>query len=207
VSRQDLIDRVKDAFVTDTSLAEAVSALRQILGDEPQSPSYIQTVHRRGYRFVAPVEARGRPPGREVDPAATPDEVVSPSIGGQLLPSLAILSGLLAAIAVFQLTHRLEPAPVCRSLRHSARRRATLRQSRSGSGARARRIACRVAACGGSGCLLYVRPLDRLDAIVACRGPKMPRRRSFRQTVRGLAFRWRKAQESVAVRRSTHHHR
>ena len=53
VARQDLLDGVwKDAFVTDTSLAEAVSFLRQALGDDPQSPTYIQTVHRRGYRFL-----------------------------------------------------------------------------------------------------------------------------------------------------------
>src|SRR5262249_26586688 len=50
-------DRVwKDAFVTDTSLAEAVSFLRQALGDDPQSPRYIQTVHRRGYRFLVTPE-------------------------------------------------------------------------------------------------------------------------------------------------------
>ena len=56
VARQDLLDGVwKDAFVTDTSLAEAVSYLRQTLGDDPQSPRYIQTVHRRGYRFIAPI--------------------------------------------------------------------------------------------------------------------------------------------------------
>src|SRR6187402_1025972 len=56
VARQDLLDGVwKDAFVTDTSLAEAVSFLRQALGDDPQSPRYIQTVHRRGYRFLAPI--------------------------------------------------------------------------------------------------------------------------------------------------------
>src|SRR3954471_8639858 len=53
VPRQDLLDRVwKDAFVTDTSLAEAVSFLRSALGDDPQAPRYIQTVHRRGYRFL-----------------------------------------------------------------------------------------------------------------------------------------------------------
>ena len=56
VSRQEIIDSVwKEAFVTDTSLAEAVSFLRQALGDDPQSPTYIQTVHRRGYRFLSPV--------------------------------------------------------------------------------------------------------------------------------------------------------
>ena len=53
VPRQDLLDRVwKDAFVTDTSLAEAVSYLRSALGDDPQAPRYIQTIHRRGYRFL-----------------------------------------------------------------------------------------------------------------------------------------------------------
>src|SRR6476619_4524858 len=53
VARQDLLDGVwKDAFVTDTSLTEAVSFLRQALGDDPQAPRYIQTVHRRGYRFL-----------------------------------------------------------------------------------------------------------------------------------------------------------
>src|SRR5919108_1511692 len=54
VPRRELLERVwKDAFVTDTSLAEAISFLRQALGDDPQAPRYIQTVHRRGYRFLS----------------------------------------------------------------------------------------------------------------------------------------------------------
>jgi len=54
VSKQELIETVwKDAFVSDTSLSEAISFLRQALGDDPQQPRYIQTVHRRGYRFLA----------------------------------------------------------------------------------------------------------------------------------------------------------
>ena len=57
VTKQHLLDEVwKDAFVTDTSLSEAVSVLRQALGDDAQDPSYVQTVPRRGYRFVASVE-------------------------------------------------------------------------------------------------------------------------------------------------------
>src|SRR4051812_45734928 len=57
VPKQEIIDSVwKDAFVTDTSLSEAISVLRQALGDDPQAPHYIQTVHRRGYRFVAQVD-------------------------------------------------------------------------------------------------------------------------------------------------------
>jgi eukaryotic-like serine/threonine-protein kinase len=60
VSKQALIDAVwNGAYVTDTSLTEAVSQLRQALGDDPQQPTYIQTVHRRGYRFVALVTPSG----------------------------------------------------------------------------------------------------------------------------------------------------
>src|SRR3954466_12553889 len=74
VARQDLLDRVwKDAFVTDTSLAEAVSFLRQALGDDPQSPRYIQTVHRRGYRFLVtppPLEPVSDPGQTRVRPGS-----------------------------------------------------------------------------------------------------------------------------------------
>jgi DNA-binding winged helix-turn-helix (wHTH) protein/Tol biopolymer transport system component len=170
VARQDLIDRVwKDAFVTDTSLAEAVSALRQILGDDPQSPTYIQTVHRRGYRFVAPVEARGRravvTDQSGVDAPAR-DEVVTPSIGGQLVPwSLAVLCGLLAAAAIFRLTHRQEspPVPARFALQLDAGQRFDSRGlaiALSPDGARAAWAACRA-----DGCRIYVRPLDLLEAV------------------------------------------
>ena len=46
-----------DVAVTDNALTQAVSELRQALGDHPSKPTYIQTVARRGYRFIAPVEA------------------------------------------------------------------------------------------------------------------------------------------------------
>jgi DNA-binding winged helix-turn-helix (wHTH) protein/tetratricopeptide (TPR) repeat protein len=46
-----------DVAVTDNALTQAVSELRQALGDDPSKPTYIQTVARRGYRFIAPVES------------------------------------------------------------------------------------------------------------------------------------------------------
>jgi adenylate cyclase len=46
-----------DVAVTDNALTQAVSELRQALGDDAATPTYIQTVARRGYRFIAPVEA------------------------------------------------------------------------------------------------------------------------------------------------------
>ena len=40
----------------DDSLNHAVKKLRQALGDGSESPGYIETLPRRGYRFIAPVE-------------------------------------------------------------------------------------------------------------------------------------------------------
>jgi DNA-binding winged helix-turn-helix (wHTH) protein/tetratricopeptide (TPR) repeat protein len=45
-----------DVAVTDNALTQAVSELRQALGDDSSKPTYIQTVARRGYRFIAAVE-------------------------------------------------------------------------------------------------------------------------------------------------------
>jgi DNA-binding winged helix-turn-helix (wHTH) protein len=40
----------------DTGLNTAVRKLRSALGDESESPRYIETIPKRGYRFLAPVE-------------------------------------------------------------------------------------------------------------------------------------------------------
>src|SRR5690242_886911 len=99
VSRQELHESVwKDAYVTDTSLAEAISFLRQALGDDPQNPRFVQTVHRRGYRFLPGVILpHGEPPA-----AAPVGGRARPSIARELLPwSIAVLCGGLAAAALW----------------------------------------------------------------------------------------------------------
>ena len=45
-----------DAVVEESNLADNVSTLRQLLGDDARDPRYIRTIPRRGYRFVAEVE-------------------------------------------------------------------------------------------------------------------------------------------------------
>ena len=56
VSKEDLFKALwPDVAVTDNALTQAVSELRQALGDDPSKPTYVQTVARRGYRFIAPV--------------------------------------------------------------------------------------------------------------------------------------------------------
>ena len=58
VTKEQLLDALwPDANVTDNALAQAVSELRDALGDDAATPRYIKTVTRRGYRFIAPVES------------------------------------------------------------------------------------------------------------------------------------------------------
>jgi eukaryotic-like serine/threonine-protein kinase len=45
-----------DAFVEEGSLARNISILRRALGESPDDQRYIQTIPKRGYRFVAPVK-------------------------------------------------------------------------------------------------------------------------------------------------------
>ena len=52
VSKDDLFRALwPDVAVTDNALTQAVSELRQALGDDPANPKFVQTVARRGYRF------------------------------------------------------------------------------------------------------------------------------------------------------------
>src|ERR1700740_3470639 len=39
----------------DHSLGTAVNKLREVLGDSAANPRFVETLHRRGYRFIAPV--------------------------------------------------------------------------------------------------------------------------------------------------------
>jgi len=56
VTKQELLARVwPEAFVEEGILTVHVSSLRRALGDSNSSPSYIETVPRSGYRFVASV--------------------------------------------------------------------------------------------------------------------------------------------------------
>lgn len=59
VAREDLHAALwpADTFVDfDTSLNTAIKRLREVLGDSADTPVFIETVPRRGYRFLAPVQ-------------------------------------------------------------------------------------------------------------------------------------------------------
>jgi cholera toxin transcriptional activator len=67
VTREDLRQKLwlSDTFVDfDHSLNTAVNKLRDTLGDSASSPRYIETLTRRGYRFIAPVKLEESPSAR-----------------------------------------------------------------------------------------------------------------------------------------------
>src|SRR4030095_9192813 len=54
VTKNSLLDAVwGHRFVTESVLNTAISEVRAALGDDPKQPRYIETVSRRGYRFIA----------------------------------------------------------------------------------------------------------------------------------------------------------
>jgi pimeloyl-ACP methyl ester carboxylesterase/DNA-binding winged helix-turn-helix (wHTH) protein len=72
VTKEELFKTVwAGVFVGDAALKVCVREIRRVLADDPKDPTFIQTVHRRGYRFIAPVTELA-PPGRRGDDAAAP---------------------------------------------------------------------------------------------------------------------------------------
>jgi TolB-like protein/DNA-binding winged helix-turn-helix (wHTH) protein/Flp pilus assembly protein TadD len=78
VTREELRQRLwpADTFVDfDRGLNNAVRRLREALGDSAESPRFIQTLSRRGYRFIAPLS-----------PVAAPAAVAAPASTGDTPP-------------------------------------------------------------------------------------------------------------------------
>jgi DNA-binding winged helix-turn-helix (wHTH) protein len=60
VSKRELLEAAwAGTYVGDAVLKVAVLKIRKALGDDPSTPRFIETVHRRGYRFVGEIEGAG----------------------------------------------------------------------------------------------------------------------------------------------------
>src|SRR5688572_25980371 len=58
VSKQELLDAIwPGVFVGDAVLKSTIREVRKALGDDPHTPRFIETAHRRGYRFIAATSA------------------------------------------------------------------------------------------------------------------------------------------------------
>lgn len=90
VSRKALLDALwKDVVVGEEAVTQTLRKLRRALADEPKTPTYVETVPKRGYRFIAaveviPIEPPASPAPRRVEqgasPVATPPVATAPVV-------------------------------------------------------------------------------------------------------------------------------
>ncbi|MGB7622352.1 MAG: winged helix-turn-helix domain-containing protein, partial [Terriglobia bacterium] len=116
VSREEIRNRLwpQNTFVEfDKSLGVAVLKVREALGDDASNPRFIETIPRRGYRFIAPVKvetphAAGSPAPTRVEPSVSASQ---PSLHatkhGLIIAALVLL---LVGMA-FYLLHARHGAP------------------------------------------------------------------------------------------------
>jgi TolB-like protein/DNA-binding winged helix-turn-helix (wHTH) protein/Tfp pilus assembly protein PilF len=102
VTREELTKRIwnGDTFVDfDHGLHAAVNRLRQALGDSAERPRYVETVARRGYRFIGVIQSL---PTQEPQPAPDTDQTTAPPLlrhrltgaWGKVLAGVALASAL-----------------------------------------------------------------------------------------------------------------
>jgi cholera toxin transcriptional activator len=112
VTREELRQKLwaADTFVDfDHGLNTAVNKLREVLGDSASSPRYIETLARRGYRFIAPVQSDAQPdaqPASNLD-ARTLQEPEPVALHPDLevpIPRRGLTRGLFALIQVMYLS-------------------------------------------------------------------------------------------------------
>ena len=135
VTREELQKKLwpADTFVDfDHGLNKAVNKIREALGDSAESPRFVETVARRGYRFLAEVKVADAVPVRSPELATQPRSAAEardrPDLPGQLamprhpLPSLGwktlvfVLLVLMASLAAWKLHSWNRPPSVIRSL-------------------------------------------------------------------------------------------
>jgi TolB-like protein/DNA-binding winged helix-turn-helix (wHTH) protein/Flp pilus assembly protein TadD len=107
VTREELRERLwpDGTFVDfDHNLSNAVNKLRTALDDSAQHPRYIETVGRRGYRFLYPISVTAPSSGAPIPVSQAPRS-------RRLLPALLSLGLLVAAVAVLLAVGRNTPAP------------------------------------------------------------------------------------------------
>jgi len=135
VGREELQKKLwaADTFVDfDHGLNKAISKIREALGDSAESPRFVETVARRGYRFLAEVKDTGAAPagiGKVAAPSGPAAETGdlrnfpgSIAILGHLWPprtwmtAALVLLLLMGSLAAWKLHWWNRPSPVLRSL-------------------------------------------------------------------------------------------
>ncbi len=101
LSKESILQGVwTGTFVSDEVLTYSISELRKALQDDAKNPRFIQTIHRKGYRLIAPVTRPDPVPAQMEAPAEiTEPAPANPAPAAKRL-KLGIGLGALAAVAV-----------------------------------------------------------------------------------------------------------
>jgi TolB-like protein/DNA-binding winged helix-turn-helix (wHTH) protein/Flp pilus assembly protein TadD len=135
VTREELQKKLwpADTFVDfDHGLNKTINKIREALGDSAESPRFVETVARRGYRFLAEVKVADATPARGTAPATQPHPITETrerpdptgkpptpkSAPPRLVWKIAALMALLAtaSLATWKLYSWKHPSPIIRSL-------------------------------------------------------------------------------------------
>ena len=94
----------------DRGLAYSIGQLRAALGDSADNPRFVQTLPRRGFRFIAPVDARGEQEeaAGTAEPAAQAPSPAPRSLGTWAVAIAALL--VLLSAGAWLATRRAQPA-------------------------------------------------------------------------------------------------
>jgi DNA-binding winged helix-turn-helix (wHTH) protein/TolB-like protein len=123
VSRDDLRAHLwgNDTHVDfDRGLAYCVAQLRSALGDSAENPRFVQTLPRRGFRFIAPVHAEASRSGAEpeqptaaaAEPEASAPRITAPVVPGWIAASaIALVALLVGAAGALMFARDRPPAP------------------------------------------------------------------------------------------------
>ena len=120
VTREELQKRLwaSDTFVDfEHGLNKAINRLRDALRDSPDKPRFIETLPKRGYRFIAALDTAAKPVAPETPPvpeirlmSAVPGPLTSESRPSSRKLLLVLVAPLLV-VAVFVLLYRRQPPP------------------------------------------------------------------------------------------------
>jgi DNA-binding winged helix-turn-helix (wHTH) protein/TolB-like protein/Tfp pilus assembly protein PilF len=91
VTRETLMGDVwRESFVEEGNLSYTISLLRKAIGDDADAPAYIQTVAKRGYRFIATVRQTSSAPPQAPPPRALLSRGALPTFGVVALCLVAV---------------------------------------------------------------------------------------------------------------------
>src|SRR5882672_9118863 len=101
VEKEELLEKVwPGVFVEESNLARHIFNLRQVLGDSPDGRKYIETIPKRGYRFVASVYEGSEPAAPHPSTSQASDQAHSSAGVGQKRSLWLWPLALIAALAV-----------------------------------------------------------------------------------------------------------